>query len=113
MKSIKNINRYLEHRNSFEDKKIYRFVSYFFEHPVMLSDMEDINDLERIIITDIISIENLLSITSKGHDEVLEEFLASRKKYDTSSLSHFCRSHYAEELNKDDNGFDDFIKSFL
>lgn len=112
-KSVKNIDRYLAHQNSFEGKKIYRFVSYFFEHPVMLSDMEDITDLERIMITDVISIENLLSIKSKGYDEILEEFLASRKKYDTSSLSHYCLSHYAEELNKDDSEFDDFVKSFL
>jgi hypothetical protein len=79
----------------------------------MLSDMDDINDLDRIMITDVISIENLLSIKSKGYDEVLEDFLASRKKYDTSSLSHFCLSHYAKELNGNDSEFDNFVKSFL
>lgn len=112
-KSIKNIDRYLEHKNSFEGKKIYRFVSYFFEHPIMLSHMENITDLERVMITDVISIENLLSIKSTGHDKILEDFLASRKNNDTSSLSHFCLSHYSEELRRDDSEFDDFVKSFL
>lgn len=112
-KSIKNIDRYLKHINPFEGKKIYRFVSYFFEHPVMLSDMENTTDLEKIMITDVISIENLLSIKSRGHDKILEEFLASRKKNGTSSLSHFCLSHYSEELSRDDSEFGDFVKSFL
>jgi len=112
-KSIRNIDRYLKHINPFENKKIYRFVSYFFEHPVMLSAMEDITELERIIITDVSSIENLLSIKSKGYNEVIEDFLVLREKNDTSSLSQFCLSHYAEEVNKYDSEFDDFIKSFL
>lgn len=111
-KSVKNISRYLKHQNAFDGKKIYRFVCYFFEHPVMLSDMDDIYDLERIMITDVISIENLLSIKSKNHDVILEDFLESRKKHDTSALSHFCKSKYGNELDDNHDEFDDFIKSF-
>lgn len=112
-KSIKNIDRYLQHQNSFDGKKIYRFVCYFFEHPVMLSDMDDIDDLNRIMITDVVSIENLLSIKSKNSDEVLEEFLESRKKHDTSTLSHFCISNYGHELNQNSDEFDWFVKQFF
>lgn len=111
-KSVKNINRYLEHKNAFDSKKIYRFVCYFFEHPVMLSDMDNIYDLKRILTTDVISIENLLSVKSKNYDVILEEFLESRKKQDTSTLSHYCKSAYGYELNDNHDEFDAFIKSF-
>ncbi len=112
-KSLKNIDRYLEYQNSFSGKKLYRFVCYFFEHPVMLSDMDDIYDVERIMITDIISIEHLLSIKSETHDKVLDKFLDSRKTHQTSSISHFCISHYGEELDNNHDEWEAFIKSFL
>jgi hypothetical protein len=112
-KSINNINRYLENQNSFEDKKIYKFVCYFFDYPSMLSEIEeDISDLDRIIITDIHSIESLLSVKNQDYNKIIDEFLKVRKEYKTSSLYHFIISKY-EYIDNSSKDFDDFVKSFI
>jgi len=112
-KSINNIKRYLEHENSFDEKKVYKFICYFFDHPSMISEMEDDRfDLDRIIITDIHSIESLLSIQNEEYSHVIDEFLIARKKYNTSSLYHFCQTNY-QIANDSDLEFDCFIKTFM
>jgi len=112
-KSISNIKRYLEYENSFDGKKVYKFICYFFDHPGMISEMEDDRcDLDRIIITDIHSIESLLSIQNEEYSNVIDEFLIARKKYDTSSLYHFCQTNY-QMANNSDLEFDNFIKKFM
>jgi hypothetical protein len=111
-KSIKNINRYLKNKNSFNGKKIYKFICYFFDYPSMLSSLDDIDDLENIIVTDIVSIENLLSIKNESYDKIIEKYLEERKRHQTSSLSHFCINHY-DEKKDDDNEFKNFIRKFI
>jgi hypothetical protein len=109
--SYDNIDRYLKYQNKFEDKKIYKIVCYYFNNPSMLSSLDNRNDLNRIILTDIQSIENLLTIKDIPLNIILDGFMIEKQKSSTSSLSHYCISNY-DIKHKNYNDFERFIKSF-
>mgnify|MGYP000145851253 CR=1 FL=1 len=66
----------------------------FFDHPSMLSSLEDRNDFDRIVITDIHSIEYLFSIKNKNLDIILDGFLSAKNAFITASLYDYCIQNY-------------------
>ena len=97
-KSERNINRYLQNKNAFDAKKVFRMICYFFEHPDMLASLDERSDLNRIIITDIKSIEHLVRIKNESLDVVLENFLNAKAGLLISSLKQYCTYNYGTQM---------------
>jgi hypothetical protein len=113
-KSKKNIQRYLDNVNSFLNKKIFKFIVYFFEHPILLATRErsliDELKVNDIILTDIQSLELFFKYKKLDLDIVLENYVKSRNNYDTSDLYSFLKKDFEEKEFKESDFFKCIMK---
>ena len=115
-----NIDRYLEHRNNFSNKKIYRIMVYLFSESVCLSSVvpPPISS-DMLITTDIRSLEMLFSIKDMGKDmgvdKILDEYCNLVQKNEVTSLNSLLELTYYDKVNDDieDKKFRDILKNFL
>ena len=114
IKSELNIKRYFENVNSFSNKKVYKFVSYFFDNPFMLNiaefNLDKKLDSQRIIITDIKSIELLFMIKGISLDDILDNFikLAPSEITNENSFGMYIIDNYSKYI--DTSIIDEHIK---
>lgn len=105
-KSLKNIDNYLEHRNSFKGKKIYRFVAYFYNSSMQIDttqhELFGMNnvDPEAFIITNIQAIERFFNITSKSKDEVMQNFFSHYKK-NKITFFNYIKDNYSDDISSE------------
>lgn len=116
LKSENNIQRYLENFNSFKNKKIFKFIVYFFEHSILITAKEKIinNQLkvDEIILTDIQSLELLFRCKETKIDELLEEYIKSRNNHQTSDLYSFLKMFNTIEFKKS-TFFENLMKKYF
>lgn len=119
-KSLENINNYLTYKQNYKGKKIYKFIAYFFNHPMLLdstlSKLKGFDNScpEEIILTNIHALEEFFNIKSSSLDKVIEHFYTSHKK-DNLAFGKFIRTNYYDEVDSKivNQEFQDFIKKYF
>jgi len=119
-KSLENIDNYLNHKKSFKDKKVYKFIAYFFNHPMLLDSTLyklkgfDNSSPEEIILTNIHALEEFFNIQSKSLDKVIEDFYTSHKK-DRLAFGKYISTNYYNEIKSDivEQEFKEFLTKYF
>lgn len=112
--STKNIERYFEHRNPYNEKKVYKFLMYFNASDVMTTALKP-NRFEQtdLILTSIEAIECLFRVSNDSLENVLDTFIELSKKGENNSLYTTIRTRYDIDDSKEEEYFNNLAKEIL